>query len=299
MMRVFFSDHHLVDLPAGHRFPMPKYARVRRTLLDEGVLSEHDLCPSPLASRADLLLAHTPTYVDAVLNGCLELRIVRQIGLPWSPELVQRSLATVGGSLAAAREALASGISGNLAGGTHHATAGEGAGFCVFNDLAVVALTLLRDRVVERIAIVDLDVHQGNGSASILNGHSGVFTLSLHGRNNYPFRKVPSSLDIGLEDGADDDTYLSALAVGLKAVFAFEPELVLYLAGVDPLDTDRLGRLAVSMDGLARRDRLVMEECLQRAIPMALVLGGGYTEPIDLTVKAHVQTYRVARSLMR
>ena len=205
----------------------------------------------------------------------------------------------MGGSLAAAREALASGISGNLAGGTHHATAGECAGFCMFNDLAVVALTLLRDRVVERIAIVDLDVHQGNGSASILNGHPEVFTFSLHGRNNYPFRKVPSSLDIGLEDGADDDTYLSALAVGLKAVFAFEPELVLYLAGVDPLDTDRLGRLAVSMDGLARRDRLVMEECLQRAIPMALVLGGGYTEPIDLTVQAHVQTFRVARSLMR
>ena len=147
----------------------------------------------------------------------------------------------------------------------------------MFNDLAVVALTLLRDRVVERIAIVDLDVHQGNGSASILNGHPEVFTFSLHGRNNYPFRKVPSSLDIGLEDGADDDSYLSALAVGLKAVFAFEPELVLYLAGVDPLDTDRLGRLAVSMDGLARRDRLVMEECLQRAIPMGLVLGGGYT----------------------
>ena len=296
-MRVYYSDHLAVDLPRGHRFPMPKYSLVRQALLDQGVLSADELYPAPLAEPSDLLLAHTSAYVQAVLDGSLEARIVRQIGLPWSRGLVLRSLASVGGSLAAARAALLDGACGNLAGGTHHASASEGAGFCVFNDLAVTALALLRDRKVQRIAIVDLDVHQGNGSAAILNGNPGVFTFSLHGQKNYPFRKSPSSLDIGLEDGAGDELYLAALERGLAEVLAFQPELVLYQAGVDPLKEDRLGRLAISMDGLAQRDRRVLDECRRKAVPVAIVLGGGYAEPIDLTVQAHVQTYQVLREI--
>ncbi len=296
-MRVYYSDHLTVDLPPGHRFPMPKYHLVRQALLDKGVLSSDELYPAPLAEPCDLVLAHTTEYVQAVLDGSLEARIVRQIGLPWSRGLVQRSLASVGGSLAAARAALEYGFSGNLAGGTHHASADEGAGFCVFNDLAVVTLALLRDRAVKRIAIIDLDVHQGNGSAAILKHNPQVFTFSLHGQKNYPFRKFPSTLDIGLEDGAGDELYLAALERGLTEVFAYQPELVLYQAGVDPLKEDRLGRLAISMDGLAQRDRRVLEECRRKAIPVAMVLGGGYAEPIDLTVQAHVQTYQVLREI--
>ncbi len=297
-MRVFYSDHHVVALPADHRFPMPKYARVREELLRQGVLSRDELFPSPPVMREQLLLAHTPGYVDAVLDGSLEPRIVRQIGLPWSPALVERTLASMGGSLAAAREALASGFSGSLAGGTHHALAEEGQGFCVFNDLAVVSLVLLQEGLLERIAIVDLDVHQGNGNAAILGARPDVFILSLHGEKNYPYRKVPSTLDVGLSDGTTDEQYLAALEPGLEEVFAFRPQFVLYLAGVDPLAEDRLGRLSLTMDGLARRDQRVLERCRAAGVPVALVLGGGYAVPIELTVQAHVQTYQVARAVL-
>jgi acetoin utilization deacetylase AcuC-like enzyme len=296
---VFYSDHYTVDLPPGHRFPIIKYALTRQMLLQEGVLSPDELHPAQPASREQITLAHTAEYLDALLSGQIDPRIMRQIGLPWSEALVRRSLASVGGSLAAAEQALRNGIAGNLGGGTHHALAGEGMGFCVFNDLAVVALNLLTNRRVERVAIVDLDVHQGNGTAAILGSLPQVFLLSLHGDKNYPFRKVPSTLDIGLPDNTDDAEYLAALERGLEAVFAFRPQIVLYQAGVDVLKEDRLGRLNLTMAGVKERDRLVLSECYRRSIPVVLVMGGGYAVPIERTAQAHVQTYCVAKEIYR
>jgi|YNPBryantNP2012_1023418.scaffolds.fasta_scaffold05606_4 acetoin utilization deacetylase AcuC-like enzyme len=268
-------------------------------LLQGSVLSPNELQPAQPASREQVTLAHTAEYLDALLCGQIDPRIMRQIGLPWSEALIQRSLASLGGSLAAAEEALHSGIAGNLGGGTHHALAGEGMGFCVFNDLAVVTLYLLKNQRVERIAIVDLDVHQGNGTAAILGGLPQVFLLSLHGEKNYPFRKIPSTLDIGLPDHTGDLEYLAALERGLEAVFAFRPQIVLYQAGVDVLAEDRLGRLNLTMAGVKERDRVVLSECYKRSIPVVLVMGGGYAVPIERTAQAHVQTYRVAKEIYR
>ena len=296
-MRVFYTDRYTVQLPPGHRFPMQKYRLVREALVAEGLLSERELIEPELASRDVLALAHTRAYVDALCDGTIDPRAMRRIGFPWSPELVVRSLASVGGALAAAEEALRSGVSGNLAGGTHHAGSDHGEGYCVFNDLAVVALHLVTTGHVERVAIVDLDVHQGNGNAEILADRPGTFVFSMHGEKNFPFRKVPSTLDIGLEDGTGDDEYLAHLRAALPAVFAFEPDLVLYQAGVDPLHEDTLGRLSLSLAGLAERDRTVLAACRRHGVPVSLALGGGYADPIDLTVAAHVQTYRVLREV--
>jgi acetoin utilization deacetylase AcuC-like enzyme len=296
-VQVFYSDGFPLPLPPGHRFPAGKYARLRQALLEEGVLTSAELVEAQPASRADLERAHTSDYVRDVFEGTLPRETVRAIGLPWSPELVARSRASVGGSLAAARSALRDGIAGNLAGGTHHALAGSGQGFCVFNDLAVVARVLLAEGVVRRISIVDLDVHQGNGTAAILAADSRVFLLSLHGEKNFPFRKVASTLDVPLPDGTDDEAYLEALRPALAQALAFDPQLVLYQAGVDPLAEDKLGRLALTFDGLYRRDRLVLSACRERGLPVALTLGGGYADPIDLTVRAHVGTYRAAKAL--
>ncbi len=210
---------------------------------------------------------------------------------------MQRSLAAVGGSLCAAAEALESGFSGNLAGGTHHAMADAGQGFCVFNDIAVVILNLLQERSIDRAGVIDLDVHQGNGDAAILGGRPEVFTFSMHGQKNFPFRKVASTLDVGLADNAGDQEYMAALEQSLPQVFAFRPDIVIYQAGVDPLSEDRLGRLSLTLAGLEARDRLVLSECRRRGIPVCLTLGGGYARPIERTVEAHVQTYRVAKEL--
>lgn len=297
MLHVYHFDGTSLPLPEGHRFPHEKYPRLRQALVDQGVLHPREMLPSPPASRDDLLLAHTTGYVDSILDGTADPKMMRQIGLPWSTELVQRSLVSVGGTVAAGHAALQDGIAGNLGGGTHHACAGEGAGFCVFNDIAVAFLKLRAGGRIQRAAVVDLDVHQGNGTAAILGGRADVFLLSIHGQKNYPFRKVPSTLDIDLPDGAGDDAYLSALRGALDSVLAFDPELIFYQAGVDPLEADRLGRLSLSMDGLARRDRLVIETARNAEIPLALTMGGGYARPIDLTVQAHVQTYRILKNV--
>lgn len=297
VVKIFYSDHYTVTLPPEHRFPMEKYARLRQALLAQNILIPEELFPSPPATRQQILRAHTAEYFDAVASGNLEARIIRQIGLPWSPELFERSLASVGGTLAASRQALVDRISGNLAGGTHHALAGEGMGYCVFNDLAVAALALLEEDKAARITIVDLDVHQGNGTAAILGNRKEVFLLSLHGAKNYPYRRTPSTLDIDLPDCSGDKEYLEALEEGLAAALAFGPQIVFYQAGVDPLNEDRLGRLSLSMQGLEQRDRRVLEECRARGIPVVLVMGGGYANPIELTVQAHVQTYRVAKQV--
>jgi acetoin utilization deacetylase AcuC-like enzyme len=296
-MKVFYSDHHHLELPPNHRFPIEKYKLLREGLLEHGILSSQNMVKAPLASRKTIILAHTSEYFDSIYSGNVEPKVMRQIGLPWSEALVHRSLASVGGAICAAEEALVNGISGNLAGGTHHALASEGQGFCVFNDLAIVVLHLFQQNLVCRAAIIDLDVHQGNGNAAILGSRSDVFIFSMHGEKNYPFRKVPSTLDIGLPDGAGDTDYLFALQRALPAVVEFKPEIILYQAGVDPLHEDQLGRLSLSMQGLAERDYQVLSLGKQLNIPIAIAMGGGYAKPIQVTVDAHIQTYRIAKEI--
>ncbi|MBY0422293.1 MAG: histone deacetylase, partial [Parvularculaceae bacterium] len=218
---------------------------------------------------------------------------------PWSSHVVLRARATVGGATAAARRALVDGVSGQLAGGTHHAHRNFGAGYCIYNDLAVVALTLLNEGVVRRVAIVDLDVHQGDGNAAILGERPDVFVFSVHGEKNFPFRKATSTLDIALPDGAGDDDYLRALAEHLPAVWAFRPDLVLYQAGVDPLKEDRLGRLSLSHQGLFERDAMVLEGAAKRGVPTSIAIGGGYADPIEASVEAYVGVWRAARAAFR
>ncbi|HEX7072994.1 MAG TPA: histone deacetylase [Hyphomicrobiaceae bacterium] len=298
-MLIYYPDTPDLPLPPGHRFPSQKYRLLRDLIVRQGILDGWGMAPSPLAKLTELQRAHSPEYVRAVLEGTLDQGIQRRIGLPWSETLARRSRATVGGSLAAARQALRDGFSGQLAGGTHHAHRDFGSGYCVFNDLAVAALTLLDLEEVARVAVIDLDVHQGDGNAALLTGRTDAFVLSLHGEKNFPFRKVPSDLDIALPDGTDDRSFLRTLAGALDAVAGFRPDLVLYLSGADPLRSDKLGRLDLTFDGLAERDRLVLEFCRRRAIPVSIAIGGGYADPITDTVEAYANTFRVAREVFR
>ncbi len=298
-MRFFYSDTFNLPLPAGHRFPGGKYTMLRERLLDEAVLHSDQLHRSPLADTADLHRAHDVDYVAQFESGSLDREAMRRIGFPWSEHLVRRVRATVGGAVAAARAALDEGISGQLAGGTHHAHRDFGSGYCVYNDQAVAALRALASKWVERVAIIDLDVHQGDGSAAILTGNPLVFVFSMHGEKNFPFRKSTSDLDVALPDGADDAAYLDALDEHLSAVFAFRPDLVLYQAGVDPLKEDRLGRLALTYAGLKARDEMVFRACLLNGVPVSMALGGGYCDPIDASVEAYANTYRAAKAVYR
>jgi acetoin utilization deacetylase AcuC-like enzyme len=287
--RLFYCDHHPIPLPPGHKFPVEKYALLRAILAADGI---YDLQPAPLADAATIELAHDTAYVQAILNGSAGERVMRRIGFPWSPELVRRTLASVGGTLAASRDAMERGFGGNLAGGTHHAFRGEGAGFCVFNDLAVAILALRRDGLAARAAVIDLDVHQGDGTAAIFAEDPAVLTLSMHGENNFPFRKQRSRIDIALADGTGDAEYLRQLQQVLPEVTAFRPEVIFYQSGVDALVGDRLGRLALTLDGLKQRDLLVLEA--SRPIPLVITLGGGYGDPIERTAEAHANTFRQA-----
>ena len=297
-MRVFVTDAAPVPaLPNGHRFPSRKYDLLRQRIVSEGVLRPAELIEAEPASRGELLRAHTAEYVDAILDGSIDDKRMRRIGLPWSPELVARARASVGAQLAAAQAALVDGVSGALSGGTHHARRDEGAGYCVFNDIAVAARALLDEGAVARVAVVDLDVHQGDGTAAILGGEPRAYLLSLHGANNFPFRKVPSTVDVELPDGTGDAEYLAALNEVLPALFAFAPDLVFYQAGVDPLAEDKLGRLALTLEGLMARDRIVLDGCRARRIPVTLSLGGGYAQPIERSVDAYVNTWRVVRDV--
>jgi acetoin utilization deacetylase AcuC-like enzyme len=293
-LALFHCDRHLFPLPAGHKFPLAKYRLLREALSADAAF---ELREAPLASRENVLRVHSAGYCDGFLGGALDPRVMRRIGFPWSPELVTRTLASAGGTLHATREALARGIAGTLAGGTHHAFPDYGAGFCVFNDLAIAIADTRARTSVSRIAVVDLDVHQGDGTAAIFAGDSGVFTLSMHGRNNFPFHKQHSRLDIELDDGTADDEYLMRLEGALDRVWTFAPELVLYQAGVDGLKSDRLGRLLLTAEGLRRRDELVIAGARERRVPLAITLGGGYSEPVALTVEAHVNTFRLASRL--
>src|SRR5262245_40714242 len=275
---------------------MAKYRLVRERLLDQRILSAGDLHLPDAIDWDDLRLVHDAAYVDAVACGTLPHDMQRRIGFPWSPMMVERSRRSVGATLAAAREAIAvSSISANLAGGTHHAFRDRGEGFCVFNDVAVAASVLLRDGVITRAAVVDCDVHQGNGTAAIFRDQAAVFTFSLHGEKNFPFRKEVSDLDVTFADGAGDDEYLSALAAHLPRVLDGHcPDIVFYLAGADPYERDRLGRLNLTIDGLRARDRFVFDTCRERAIPIAVTMSGGYAPDVDAIVTIHCNTIREA-----
>ena len=285
-------------MPPGHRFPAAKYRLLREAILRDDILPADWLAASPAAMREELLRAHSATYVDALSNGTLDKEAMRRIGLPWSETLVRRAFMTVGGAIASARSALETGLSGQLAGGTHHAHRDFGSGFCVFNDLAVAALAVLAEGHVRRVAILDLDVHQGDGNAAILKDEPRVLVISVHGAKNFPYRRVASDVDVDLADGTEDRAYLDALVDVLPRLDDFRPELLLYLSGVDPLKQDRLGRLALSHEGLAERDRMVFEYCRLRRLPVSIGIGGGYAEPITHSVAAYANTFRVAREVL-
>ncbi len=299
-MQAFYADQFVLPLPPGHRFPMSKYRLLRERL--DG-LPELQMCQALAASDGELALVHTPTYLDAVLGGTLSAAHQREIGFPWSEEMVARARRSVGATIGAARAALATGVATNLAGGTHHASADKGSGYCVFNDAAVAARLMQAEshrteRRLLRVAIIDLDVHQGNGSAAIFENDPTVFTLSLHGEKNFPFRKARSDLDVELPDGCTDAAYLDALDAALaemwRRVAPTPPGLIFYLAGADPHEGDRLGRLKVSAPGLAERDRRVLAAARERAIPVALSMAGGYGRVVEDTVEVHVATIRAA-----
>jgi acetoin utilization deacetylase AcuC-like enzyme len=289
--RLFYCDNHDMGLPAGHKFPTPKYRKVRDLLAADG---DYDFEPAPFARRHLIERVHDPAYVEGFLTGTLDPQVIRRIGFPWSEGLVRRTLASVGGTLCATQDALDRRFGGNLAGGTHHAFRSEGSGFCVFNDIAIAALWLRDERNIQRVAVVDCDVHQGDGTAQIFENDPLVFTLSLHGRKNFPFRKQRSRLDIELEDDTTDDEYLAELRSALDHVFAFQPQFVFYQSGVDALACDTLGRLALTHEGLRRRDKMVTTACHDREIPLVITLGGGYGNPIEQTALAHANTYRTA-----
>ncbi|MEE4208423.1 MAG: histone deacetylase [Parvularcula sp.] len=297
MLRFFTARDFNLTLPAGHRFPGQKYRLLEEKLVRDGILALDQLGASPLATDDELLAVHTPQYLASLADGSIDPRAMRRIGFPWSEQIPRRGRRTVGGALAAAREALRTGLSGQLAGGTHHAHPDFGSGFCIFNDQAVVATVLLDQGEVDRIAVIDLDVHQGDGNAAVLDGRTDVLILDVYGEKNFPFRKVPADINVPLPDGAEDDQFLAAVEERLGDIWAFKPDLILYQAGVDPLREDRLGRLSVSFDGLMQRDRLVLEGCRARGIPCSMAIGGGYSEPIEHTVKAYAGTYEVAREV--
>lgn len=297
MIAFYYPATPEIELPAGHRFPREKYQLLRDLLFRDGIIAPSDLVASDPATPDQLLNAHDQAYVDAVLEGTLTREAQRRIGFPWSPSLVNRSTAVVGGAIRSAELALADGVSGQLAGGTHHAHRDFGAGFCVFNDLAVAALTLLATGQVDRIAILDVDVHQGDGNAAILGQEPRAFVASIHSASNYPFRKVPSDLDIALADGADDLSFALALEHALKAIERFRPDLLLYLSGVDGLAADRLGRLSLTHGGLLARDRTVFAFCRRHELPVSIAIGGGYADPISESVRAYANTFRAVREV--
>jgi acetoin utilization deacetylase AcuC-like enzyme len=296
-MQVFYTPRYYADIGEGHIFPIRKFELVRDRLINEGTLRIEDLIEPEPAALNDVLLVHTEDYVSRLCGGTLTATEIRRLGLPWSDALVQRSFYAVGGTIAAARAAIVSGIGSNLAGGTHHAFADRGEGFCVLNDVAVAIRVLRREGLIERAAIVDCDVHQGNGTATIFADDSSVFTFSMHGAKNYPLFKAQSSLDIELPDNTADDSYLTTLELNLPSVLEHRPDIVFYLAGADPYAGDKLGRLALSIAGLRQRDEFVLRSFYEHEIPLVTVMSGGYGENISDTIEIHCNTIRVARKV--
>ena len=296
-MQVFYTPRYYADIGPGHVFPIRKFQLVRDKLLAEGTIEPSEIVePSP-APLEDVLLVHTTDYISRLCSGNLTTKEIRRLGLPWSESLVQRSFYAVGGTLAATRASLAEGYSSNLAGGTHHSFSDRGEGFCVLNDVAIAIRAMRARKLIQRAAIVDCDVHQGNGTATIFAGDDDTFTFSIHGANNYPLFKAQSTLDVELADGTSDTEYLDTLAKHLPAVFAADPEIVFYLAGADPYKGDKLGRLALSIDGLRERDAYVLRECYEREVPIVTVMSGGYGKDINDTIEIHCNTIRMVKEI--
>ena len=299
-VKVFYSDHFVLPLPEGHRFPMKKYSMLRERVEQGGISGLGEMRVPHVATDEEILRAHEPTYLKKVVTGTLNDKEMRRIGFPWSQRMVERSRRASGATLDAARIALSEGIATNLAGGTHHAFADRGEGFCVLNDSAIAARTLLAEGLVQKVVVLDTDVHQGNGTAAIVRGDARVFTFSIHGAKNYPFHKEESDLDAPLPDGASDDAFLLALGERLERVLDLEAwNLAIFLAGADPFEGDKLGRLRVTKSGLAERDRMVLEGCRERDIPVAVTMAGGYAREVEDTVDIHFQTVKRASDVLR
>lgn len=297
-MRVSFAPGYYAPIPDGHVFPMKKFTGLHRYLTEQGVVHPSDvIAPSPV-DMAQLLSVHSSRYANGIEKGTLNDKKKRRLGLPWSRRLALRSRLAVQGTINAGIMALQDGIAGNLAGGTHHAMPDFGEGFCVYNDVAVAIKVLQQSMWAQKILVIDCDVHQGNGTAKIFNGSSDVFTFSLHGAKNYPFKKPPSSLDIGLPDGTTDEPYLDTLGNALDDIFEqFEPDLVFYLGGIDPLESDHLGRLALTLNGLQNRDEIIIRKVKKQNVPLVLLLSGGYAPTLKETVGAHALMFEVARKI--
>lgn len=305
-MRAYYTDGFVLPLPPGHRFPMVKYSRVRERCLEEGILSASELRPPRAAAWRELALVHTADYLSRVRAGRLTAAEQRRIGFPWSRGMVERSRRSVGATIQACSVALresstrAWGIAVNLAGGTHHAFPDHGEGFCVFNDAAVAVRYLQEKQLLRRVAIVDCDVHQGNGTAAIFAADPTVLTFSIHGARNYPYRRERSTIDVELPDRAGDDALLAALEMHLPRIFRdFVPDLVIYLAGADPFHDDRYGRLSMTKTGLSIRDEAVLGACRAAGVPVAVTMAGGYARDTEDTVDIHVATIRAAARMSR
>jgi len=292
--RIFSTDQYTITLPEGHKFPVLKYGMLRHIIEKEGLFQ---LEQSIQATPETVSLAHDPAYVAGFTADTLPAAAMRRIGLPWSQVLVNRAFASVGGTVSASMEAMQHGWGATLGGGTHHAFRAEGAGFCVFNDIAVAIQFLRKQGLIHRAAVIDLDVHQGDGTAEIFQDDPDVFTLSIHGESNFPFRKKKSRLDVPLPDGVEDAAYLRHLDEVLPAAFAFKPDIVFYQSGVDPLASDVLGRLSLTPEGLIARDRRVFAAARSFGAPFVLTSGGGYSRPIERSAEAHANTYRTAREM--
>ena len=298
-MKVFYSDHFVLPLPEGHRFPMVKYSMLRERVAASGICGPGEMVVARPVSDEEILRSHERSYLRRVVSGTLTDKEMRRIGFPWSERMVERSRRASGGTLGACRAALEDGLAANLAGGTHHAFGNRGEGYCVLNDSAIAARAVQAEGLVERVVVVDTDVHQGNGAAAILGGDPSVFTFSIHGAKNFPFHKEQSDLDVALPDGADDTEFLGTLEEELeRALDSSGAGLAIYLAGADPFEDDRLGRLCVSKEGLAERDRLVIESCRERGIPVAVTMAGGYARDVEDTVDIHYRSIERAATLL-
>ncbi|QDT36279.1 histone deacetylase family protein [Stratiformator vulcanicus] len=298
MPNLFYTDTFVLPLPDGHRFPMSKY-RLLRERFEAAERADAILRVPDAATDGQLLRAHDAEYLQRVIEGTLTRKEILRTGFPWSPQMVERSRRSSGATIAACRAALQDGFAANLAGGTHHAFRNAGEGFCIFNDAAVAARELQATGDVGEVLVIDCDVHQGNGTAAICRGDASIFTFSIHGARNFPSRKEVSDLDIGLPDGTEDAPYLEQLNTGLEAVFVrFSPDIVIYVSGADPFEHDRLGRMKLTKEGLARRDRLVYEQCRERQLPVAVVMAGGYAENVTDIVDIHFETIRLGLEVM-
>jgi len=298
MLKIALSPIFAHPLPEGHRFPMEKYSLLPEQLLFEGTVTESNFfIPQPLDDEL-ILTTHENSYLTRLKNLELSKAEIRAIGFPLSMPLIEREICIAGGSVQAARYAKEFGIGMNVAGGTHHAFSNRGEGFCILNDLAITANYLLKYKIARKVLILDLDVHQGNGTATLFCDNPLVFTFSMHGKKNYPHRKESSDLDIGLADGTDDATYMSILDLNLKRVMDLEqPDFILYQSGVDVLETDQLGRLSLTLAGVHARDRLVLSTARAQGIPIMCCMGGGYSKRIRDIVDAHTQVFRLAQDL--